>query len=284
MTRTIYLNGSYRPETEATVSVFDRGLLFADGVYEVVGVLDRKLMNFAGHMARLDRSLGELRLPKPLSTDEILAVQRELVRLNDLDEGLIYLQITRGAADRDFVFDADLTPTLFMFTQIKPLSENKATESGIAMKSVPDIRWARRDIKSVALLAQVLAKQAAKDAGAYEALMHHDGVVTEGGATSAYIIKDGAVITRPLSTTILPGVTRASLLELIGTGNGLRLDERPFTLEEAYGADEAFITGASTCVCPVVEIDGRPVGTGAPGPLVRKLQEIYMRHVRAGLI
>ena len=284
MGRTVYLNGDYCPETEAKVSIFDRGLLFADGVYEVVGVLDRKLMNFPGHMARLDRSLGELGLAKPLTTDEILAVQRELVRRNDLDEGLIYMQITRGAADRDFVFDGGLTPTVFMFTQVKPVSENQAVRDGVAMKSVPDIRWARRDIKSVALLAQVLAKQAAKQAGCYEALMHQDGVVTEGGATSAYIIKDGAVITRPLSNTILPGVTRASLLELIKANPGLKLEERPFTLDEAYAADEAFITGASTCVCPVIEIDGKPVGTGQPGPLVKQLQAIYMDKVRAGLI
>ncbi|MEM7225127.1 MAG: D-amino-acid transaminase [Pseudomonadota bacterium] len=284
MGRTVYLNGEYYPEDEAKVSIFDRGLLFADGVYEVVGVLDRKLMNFAGHMARLDRSLGELGLKKPLTTEQIHDVLRELVRRNDLDEGLIYLQITRGVADRDFVFDGDLTPTIFLFTQVKPVSENQVVRDGIAMKSVPDIRWARRDIKSVALLAQVLAKQAAKEAGAYEALMHHDGVVTEGGATSAYIIKDGAVITRPLSNTILPGVTRASLLDLIKANPGLRLEERPFTLEEAYGADEAFITGASTCIAPVIRIDDKPVGTGKPGPLVQQLQGIYMEKVRAGLI
>ena len=284
MTRTVYLNGTYCPEDEAKVSIFDRGLLFADGVYEVVGVLDGKLMNFAAHMSRLDRSLGELRLPKPLSTDEILAVLRELVRLNGLDEGLIYMQITRGAADRDFVYGNGLSPTVFLFTQVKPVSENRANETGIALQSVPDIRWARRDIKSVALLAQVLAKQAAKEAGADEALMHQDGVVTEGGATSAYIVKDGAVITRPLSNTILPGVTRASLLELIKANPGLQLEERSFTLEEATSADEAFITGASTCVCPVIKIDGQPIGTSQPGPLVKQLQAIYMDKVRAGLI
>jgi D-alanine transaminase len=245
--------------------------------------LDGKLLDFAGHMRRLDRSLGELGMKKPLSTDEILAVQRKLVEANGLAEGLVYMQVTRGATDRDFVFSDDLAPTVFMFTQEKPAEESRKAETGVALKSVPDQRWARRDIKTVGLLAQVLAKQAAKDAGAYEALMVQDGVVTEGGATSAYIVKDDAVITRPLSNAILPGVTRASLLELVRV-NDIRLDERPFTLEEAYAADEAFITGASTYVCPVVEIDGRPLGGGKPGPLVRQLQEIYLAHARASAI
>ncbi|MDH3474634.1 MAG: D-amino-acid transaminase [Rhodospirillales bacterium] len=283
MTRTVYLNGAFCPEQDAKVSIFDRGLLFADAVYEVVGVLDGKLLDFAGHMGRLDRSLGELAMNKPLSTDEILAVQRKLVAANGLGEGLVYLQITRGVADRDFVPPDDPAPTVFMFTQAKPAAETRKAETGVALKSVPDQRWARRDIKTVGLLAQVLAKQAAKDAGAYEALMVQDGVVTEGGATSAYIVKNGAVITRPLSNAILPGVTRASLLELVRV-NDIRLDERPFTLEEAYAADEAFITGASTYVCPVVEIDGRPLGSGKPGPIVRQLQQIYMTHARAGAI
>ncbi len=170
-----------------------------------------------------------------------------------------------------------------MFTQEKSASEKRVFEEGVALKSVPDLRWARRDIKTVGLLAQVLAKQAAKAAGAYEALMIKDGFVSEGGATSAYIVKDGAVITRPLSNDILPGVTRASVLALIAA-NDLTLDERLFTLEEACAADEAFITGASTYVCPVVEIDGRPLGSGVPGPLVRRLQEIYMAHARASAI
>ena len=283
MTRTVYLNGAFCPEGDAKVSIFDRGLLFADGVYEVVGVLDSKLLDFAGHMGRLDRSLGELGMAKPLTTEQILAVHRELVALNGAQEGLIYMQITRGCAERDFVFPEGLTPTVIMFTQEKTASENRAYREGVALKSVPDLRWARRDIKTVGLLAQVLAKQAAKEAGAYEALMVKDGFVTEGGATSAYIVKDNAVITRPLSNDILSGVTRASLLALMAA-NDLTLDERLFTLEEAYDADEAFITGASTYVCPVVEIDGRPLGSGAPGPLVRQLQEIYLAHARAAAI
>ncbi len=283
MTRTVYLNGAFCAEGEAKVSIFDRGLQFADSVYEVVGVIDGKLLEFAGHMRRLDRSLGELGMAKPLTTDQILAVHRELVARNGVAEGLVYMQITRGTAERDFVFADDLTPTVIMFTQEKPPSESRAYREGVALKSVPDLRWARRDIKTVGLLAQVLAKQAAKAAGAYEALMVKDGFVTEGGATSAYIVKDKTVITRPLSNDILPGVTRASVLALIAA-NDLVLDERLFTLEEAYEADEAFITGASTYVCPVVEIDGRPLGSGVPGPLVRRLQEIYMAHARASAI
>lgn len=283
MTRTVYINGRYCPEDEAKVSIFDRGLLFADGVYEVVGVMGGKLLDFAAHMARLDRSLGELEMKKPLSTDEILAVHRELVARNRITEGLVYMQVTRGAADRDFVFDDSLEPTVFLFTQEKPDLENHVANVGVALKSVPDLRWARRDIKSVGLLAQALAKQAAKAAGAYEALMIKDGLVTEGGATSAYIVKDDTVITRPLSNDILPGITRGALLALVKE-HRVALEERPFTLEEAYDADEAFITGASTYVCPVIEIDGRKIGTGAPGPVVKRLREIYLEHARAGAI
>lgn len=281
--RTVFLNGAYCPENEARVSIFDRGLLFADAVYEVVGVLDGRLVDFASHMSRLDRSLGELDISKPLSTDRILQAFRHLVEMNSMVEGLVYLQITRGCADRDFVFPADLVPTVFMFTQEKPVVENRAAIDGIALKSVPDQRWARRDIKTVGLLAQVLAKQAAKAGGADEALMVMDDLVTEGGATSAYIVRDGVIITRPLSNDILPGVTRASLLAL-SRERGIAIHERPFSLAEAYDADEVFITGASTYVCPVVQIDGRPIGTGTPGPVVRRLREICLSHARAGAV
>lgn len=283
MSRTVYLNGVYCSEEEAKISIFDRGLLFAEGVYEVTGVLDGKLVEFAPHMARLDRSLGALDMPKPISTAQLLEVHRELVRRNAVDEGLVYLQITRGAADREFIPAEGMIPTVFLFTQHKPAAENRAAETGVTLQSVPDQRWARRDIKTVGLLAQVRAKQAAKTAGAYEALMVEDGLVTEGGATSAYIVKDGKVITRPLSNRILAGVTRASLLALV-EGTGIGLEERPFSLEEAYAADEAFITGASTYVCPVIAIDGYKIGDGRPGPVVRKLQEIYLAEARASAI
>ena len=280
MTRTVYLNGRYCPEDDAKVSIFDRGLLFADGVYEVAGVMGGKLVDYAGHMSRLDRSLRELDMKKPLDDDEFLAVHRELVKRNDISEGLVYLQVTRGAADRDFVFDDSLEPTVFLFTQVKPGPENHVANKGMTLKSVPDLRWARRDIKSVGLLAQVMAKRAAKAAGAHEALMIKDGYVSEGGSTTAYIVKDGTVITRPLSNDILPGITRAALLDLVKE-KGVGLEERLFTLEEAYNADEAFVTSASSYVCPVIAIDGRKIGGGEPGPVVRRLRDIYLNNARA---
>ncbi len=282
MSRLVYCNGEYCSEEEAKVSIFDRGLLFADGVYEVVGVLEGKLLDFERHMARLDRSLGELSMENPLSRDELLEIHRRLVAENGLTEGLVYLQITRGAADRDFVWEQGMTPTVFLFTQEKPLMEDRETQTGIAMKSVEDLRWARRDIKSVGLLAQVLAKHAAKAAGAKEALMVMDGVVTEGGATSVFIVKDGKVITRPLSNMILPGVTRGALLEL-AEETDIEIEERPVTLAETYEADEAFITGAST-FWPVIEIDGKRIGGGQPGPVARRLRELYLKHARATAI
>ncbi|MDJ0936106.1 MAG: D-amino-acid transaminase [Kiloniellales bacterium] len=282
MSRLVYCNGDYCSEEEAKVSIFDRGLLFADGVYEVVGVLEGKLLDFERHMARLDRSLGELSMENPLSRDELLEIHRRLVAENGLTEGLVYLQITRGAADRDFVWEQGMTPTVFLFTQEKPLMEDRETQTGIAMKSVEDLRWARRDIKSVGLLAQVLAKHAAKAAGAKEALMVMDGVVTEGGATSVFIVKDGKVITRPLSNMILPGVTRGALLEL-AEETDIEIEERPVTLAETYEADEAFITGAST-FWPVIEIDGKRIGGGQPGPVARRLRELYLKHARATAI
>lgn len=283
MTRRVYLNGTICAADEANVSIFDRGLLFADAVYEVVAVVDGKLVDFRAHMRRLGRSFRELRMNAPLSDDEILDLHRTLVRENGLQEGLVYMQITRGTAERDFVYDDGLVPTVFMFTQERPDSMDRACRLGIKLKSQPDLRWARRDIKTVGLLAQVMAKQAAHEAGAYEALMVQDGYVTEAGATSAYIVRDGTIITRPLSNDILHGVTRASLLALVAETE-IGLEERPFTLEEAYGADEAFITGASTYVCPVVEIDDHPIGDGTPGPVSRRLLTLYLEHARAGAV
>lgn len=283
MTRTVYVNGDFCDADKAKISIFDRGFLFADGVYEVVSIMDGKLIDFAGHMSRLRRSLGELNIPAPLTEAELLAVIRNLVQSNGLDEGIVYMEITRGTAERDFVYSDDLKPTLVMFHQVKSLVENEANRDGIKLISMPDLRWARRDIKSVGLLAQVMAKQAARQGGAYEALMIKDGHVTEGGSSSAYIVKNNVVVTHPLSNDILPGITRASLLSL-AADNEIEIDERTFTLEEAYDADEAFITAASTYVCPVVAIDDRPVGTGAVGPFVRKLQKVYLQHARATAI
>ncbi len=280
MTRTVYINGRFCAPEEAQVSIFDRGLLFADAIYEVAGVIDGKLMDFTAHMQRLDRSLKEMAIPAPLNHDEVRDMMRELVRRNGVDEGLVYMQITRGSeGDREFVPGEGMTPTVFAFTQLSSDEMRREFREGIAMQSAADIRWARRDIKTVGLMGSVFAKREAKAAGASEVLMHEDGTVTEGGATSFYIVLDGTVVTRPLSNAILHGCTRKALLELIQEGD-IALEERLFTLAEARNADEAFITGASTYVTPVVRIDGGTLGNGTPGPVTRRLQEIYLEMAR----
>jgi len=279
MSRTVYLNGAYVPEEDAKISIFDRGFLMADGVYEVTSVIDGKLIDFDGHTARLDRSLRELDMENPISRDDLLEAHRELVRLNAIDEGLVYLQITRGAPnDRDFVFpDPDETPqTIVMFTQNKPgLAENPTAKKGIKIISIEDIRWGRRDIKTVQLLYPSMGKMMAKKQGADDAWMVEDGAVTEGTSNNAYIVKDGKIITRALSNDILHGITRAAVLRFAQEAQ-MEVIERDFTIAEAQEADEAFITSASTFVMPVVEIDSQPLGTGTPGPLVTRLREIYL--------
>lgn len=280
MQRTVYVNGQFVPEDRAVVSIFDRGFLFADGVYEVTAVVNGRLVDYEPHIDRLYRSMGELQLGLPVSREELRDIHLELIRLNQLKEGGIYLEVTRGAADRDFVFPSDATQsTLVLFTQARNLVHNPDAEHGIAVITVPDIRWERRDIKSVALLAQVLAKQAARAAGAKEAWMHEAGVVTEGGSSNAYIItQDGRIVTRPLSNSILPGITRRSVIRLAAE-KGLRIEERPFTLAEGFVAKEAFNTSATGLVMPVVSIDGKPVGDGRPGPVTRRLRELYLEEV-----
>lgn len=279
MSRTVYLNGAYVPEEDAKISIFDRGFLMADGVYEVTSVIDGKLIDFDGHTARLDRSLRELDMENPISRDDLLEAHRELVRLNAINEGLVYLQITRGAPnDRDFVFpDPDETPqTIVMFTQNKPgLAENPTAKKGIKIISIEDIRWGRRDIKTVQLLYPSMGKMMAKKQGADDAWMVEDGAVTEGTSNNAYIVKEGKIITRALSNDILHGITRAAVLRFAQEAQ-MEVIERDFTIAESQEADEAFITSASTFVMPVVEIDSQPLGTGAPGPLVTRLREIYL--------
>ena len=279
MSRTVYLNGAYLPEEDAKISIFDRGFLMADGVYEVTSIIDGKLIDFDGHTARLDRSLRELDMENPISRDDLLEAHRELVRLNAINEGLVYLQITRGAPnDRDFVFpDPDETPqTIVMFTQNKPgLAENPTAKKGIKIISIEDIRWGRRDIKTVQLLYPSMGKMMAKKQGADDAWMVEDGAVTEGTSNNAYIVKDGKIITRALSNDILHGITRAAVLRFAQEAQ-MEVMERDFTITEAQEADEAFITSASTFVMPVVEIDSQPLGTGTPGPLVTRLREIYL--------
>lgn len=281
MARTVFVNGAFLPEAEARIPVMDRGFLFADGVYEVCAVLGAKLVDNAAHLARLERSLGEIRLSNPYTAAEWTRLEQELVARNGLAEGLVYMQVTRGVAERDFGFPAASRPTVVMFTQAKAITASPQAETGVAVVSVEDLRWRRRDIKSVALLAQVLAKQAAVEAGAYEAWMVEDGFVTEGSASSAFIVTvEGRIVTRPLSQAILPGITRRAVLGLAAE-QALSLDERPFTLAEAYGAAEAFLTSASSFVMPVVSIDGRVIGEGRPGPLARRLRALYFEMARA---
>ncbi|MCH2077052.1 MAG: D-amino-acid transaminase [Rhodobacteraceae bacterium] len=277
MTRTVYVNGSYLPENEATVSIFDRGFLFADGVYEVTSVLGGKLIDFDGHAVRLERSLKELDMEMPITAEELLEVHRELVRANEIDEGLVYLQITRGAADRDFAYPAEGTPqTIVLFTQAKPgLANSPAAEKGMKVISIEDQRWGRRDIKTVQLLYPAMGKMMAKAAGADDAWMVEDGLVTEGTSNNAYIVKGDTIITRHLSNDILHGITRAAVLRFAREAQ-MKVEERGFTMDEAKDADEAFITSASTFVMPVVEIDGDAVGAGAPGPMAKRLREIYL--------
>ncbi|MEO1704732.1 MAG: D-amino-acid transaminase [Pseudomonadota bacterium] len=277
MSRIVYVNGSYLPEEEATVSIFDRGFLFADGVYEVTSVLGGKLIDFDGHAVRLERSLKELGMGVPIDKDELLEVHRELVARNDIDEGIVYLQITRGAADRDFAYPGDDTPqTIVLFTQAKPgLANAPAAEKGIKVISIADERWGRRDIKTVQLLYPSMGKMMAKAAGADDAWMVQDGAVTEGTSNNAYIVKGDTIITRHLSNDILHGITRAAVLRFAREAQ-MKVEERAFTIEEAKAADEAFVTSASTFVMPVVEIDGTVVGTGSPGSVARRLREIYL--------
>ncbi|WP_227286334.1 D-amino-acid transaminase [Boseongicola sp. H5] len=284
MSRTVYVNGEYLPEEKATISIFDRGFLFADGVYEVTSVLDGKLIDFAGHARRLERSLGELEISAPCSMDDLLEIHRRLVAENDITDGLVYLQITRGAADRDFAYPTDATPTLVLFTQSKPgLADSPAARTGIKVISIEDKRWGRRDIKTVQLLYPSMGKMMAKAAGADDAWMVEDGAVTEGTSNNAYIVKGNTIVTRQLGTEILHGITRAAVLRFAREAQ-MRVEERPFTIDEAKAADEAFITSASSFVMPVVEMDGAPIGTGQPGAVATRLREIYLEESRKAAV
>lgn len=279
MTRTVYVNGQYLPETQATVSIFDRGFLMADAVYEVTSVLDSKLIDFDGHIVRLQRSLDELEIKNPNTRDEWLEIHRELVHANALVDGGIYLQISRGSpTDRDFVWpDPDTTePTVVLFTQSKPgLAHSASAKTGIKVISIEDIRWGRRDIKTVQLLYPSMGKMMAQKAGADDAWMVQDGQVTEGTSNNVYIVKNGVIITRALSNDILHGITRAAVLRFADEAQ-MKIEERNFTIEEAQNADEAFITSASAFVTPVVELDGQKISSGAPGSVVPRLREIYL--------
>ena len=282
MTRLVYVNGAFVPESEATVSVFDRGFLMADGVYEVTSVLGGKLLDFQGHCVRLERSLSELDIANPHSDAEWLALFRQAVELNAVVDGMVYLQVTRGnPGDRDFAYpNPPVPPTVVIFTQSKlGQAESPAALAGYKVISVPDIRWGRRDIKTVQLLYPSMAKMAAKAAHVDDAWLVEDGVVTEGTANNAYIVKGNRIITRQLSHDILHGITRTAVLRFAREAQ-MEVEERPFTIAEAQGADEAFITSANAFVTPVIEIDGTAVGQGKAGPLALRLREIYLEEMR----
>jgi D-alanine transaminase len=278
-----YVNGSFVPLAEAKVSILDRGFLFADGIYEVSAVLGGKLIDNASHLARLERSVGEISLKLPETVERITEVQRELIARNGLSNGLVYLEVTRGAdVGRDFSFPTrDVRPTLIMFTAVKDIIGAPSAKTGIGVITVPDIRWARRDIKSVALLAQVLAKQAAAERGAGEAWMIEDGLVTEGGSSSAFILtQDDVLVTRQNGSEILPGCTRKAVVKL-AEERQLRVEERAFSVDEALRAKEAFITSATVFVQAVVSIDGKKIADGRPGRMTNRLREIYVDFARA---
>ena len=277
MSRIAYVNGRYVPHREAAVHIEDRGYQFADGVYEVVCVQGGRVIDEEPHLDRLERSLGELRIAEPMGRPAYRQVTRELLRRNRVTDGIVYTQITRGVARRDHPFPAAGTPPSIVMTsrRIKP-QDPALFERGIAVISTPDIRWQRCDIKSVSLLPNILAKQQAREAGAYEAwFVDRDGNVTEGSSTNAWIVtRDGELVTRQLGSAILGGITRQSLIRLAGESQ-LKVVERAFTLEEARQAREAFLTSTTSFVIPIVKLDGKPVGAGKPGSVAARLRELY---------
>ncbi len=285
MARWAYVNGRYLPHRQAAVHVEDRGFQFADGVYEVVTLLDGRFADLDGHMERLGRSLSELRMDWPAAPRVVTMIARELARRNGVRNGSLYLQVTRGVAPRDFKFPANVPSTLVMTVKrVSAFAKPEQLEKGVAVVTVPDIRWGRCDIKTVGLLAPVLAKQQAAESGAYEAwLIDPDGRVTEGSSSNAWIVtQDGVLVTRAPSQKILNGITRQSLLRLAGE-RGIPVEERSFTVEEALAAREAFVSSAGTFALPVTRIDGKPVGEGRPGPVTRTLRQAYLDYVAAGV-
>lgn len=282
MARVIYLNGAFVEECDAKISVFDRGFLFGDGIYEVSAVLNGRLVDNDLHLARLERSVKEIGIPLPASLSDIRDAQAELIRRNALHEGVIYLQVTRGEAERDFVYADNMRPNFVMLTQTKNLANAPSVLHGVRVDVAADTRWARRDIKTVMLLAQVLAKKQAKAKGYHEVWLVEDGFVTEGGSSTAFIItKDNVLVTRPNSPAILPGCTRRAVLQIAEEQN-LIIDERLFTVDEAKGAKEAFLTSASSFVTPIIGIEDHTIGDGKPGPITRRLQEVYLDLARRG--
>jgi D-alanine transaminase len=282
MPRIAYVDGAYLPHAQAAVHVEDRGFQFADGVYEVIAVRGGRLIDEAAHLARLQRSLGELRMAPPLGEAALKVVLRETIRRNGATRGSVYLQVTRGAAPRDHAFPRAAKPTLVVTARRAGPSDPRLADAGVAVVTIPDIRWQRCDIKSVSLLPNVLGKQEARDAGAFEAWqIDAEGRVTEGTSSNAWIITaDGAIVTHPAGHAILNGVTRMALIDVIRR-EGCRLDERPFTVAEAKAAREAFLTSTTADVLPVVRIDGAPVGNSHPGLLTQRLRAAYLAQIAA---
>jgi D-alanine transaminase len=279
MGRLAYVNGRYVPHQNAMVHIEDRGYQFADGVYEVVPVVDGVLIDEEPHLDRLGYSLAELRIDWPVRRPVLKLILRELMAKNQLTRGIIYFQVTRGVAPRDHKFPAVTKSALVITTKRLNPPSIAMINDGVGVSTQPDIRWTRRDIKSLSLLPNILAKQAAFEAKAFEAwLVEANGTVTEGSSTNAWIVKGGEVITYPKSHDILGGITRLSLLDL-AKSTGIKLVERSFSIEEARAADEAFLTSSSSFVVPVTKIDGKPVGSGKPGPITQKLREIYVANV-----
>lgn len=277
MARFAYVNGRYVPHADAAVHVEDRGYQFADGVYEVVAIQNGRLVDEEGHIDRLDRSLRELSITWPMTRRALGLVMRQLIARNRVENGLVYLQITRGVAARDFKFPKGVKPSIVMTTKRMRFGPAVTVSAGVKVITLPDIRWKRRDIKSVSLLPQVLGKQKAVEAGAFEGWqVDEEGYVTEGCSSNAWIVtKDGKLVTRNATSSILNGITRQTLLR-IAAQEGIEFEERPFTVEEAYEAREAFISSATTYAIPIAQIDDRIIANGHPGTLTMKLRQLYI--------
>ena len=278
MSRIVFVNGKFVKEQEAVISIFDRGFIFGDGIYEVVPVIHGKIIDRDYFLERLERSLFELSIPWPCSEQEYIQMMNALIEKNELKEGIVYSQVTRGPAERDFPFPASVQPGIVAFTSQMEILDNPDFETGIAVTTTPDLRWKRRDIKSINLLGQVLAKQDAITQNSKEAWMVENGQVTEGASSSAYIVKNDVLITRSLSNAILPGIRRRTILELAERAK-ITVEERTFSVAEAKAADEALISSATTMVLGVVSIDGCLIGDGTPGPITRKLRGLYQDRI-----
>ena len=280
MERIVFLNGDFVAESNAKLSIFDRGLLFADAVYEGFGVIDSQIVDFEYHINRLTRSCDELAMASPMDKDELFVMLMRLIAENELDEGFLYLHVTRGEGDRSFFYNDSYKPNIFSFTQgAKFVADDPAP--AVKVLTTPDLRWVRRDIKSTNLLAQVMAKQAAHEAGAYEAVMiDDDGFITEAGSSSFFFIKDQTLIVRPVSNEILHGITRQTMLR-VASEQEIAVEERIYKLDEALAADEAFLTAASIYVLPVSHIDDTKIGDGTAGDFTLALRAGFLQTARA---